>query len=151
MTSLLHTRHLWQLGFAEMPRPLALPRDYDVVRVGRGLGLAAIEMMIDQGHRVGPLLCCIEHRTLLVPVRAGTAHWWGAPHSDCGAGPAQRCKTYGGWAACRNRLWMLPAGPLAAVTTEPGALHHHLSQMRARMRDVPGQLQAAGAREACHV
>ncbi|CAM5502316.1 MULTISPECIES: hypothetical protein [Streptomyces] len=151
MTPLLSTRHLWQLGFAEIPRPLALPRDYDVVRVGMGLGLTAIEMMIDQGHHVGPLLCCIQHHKLLVPVRAGTAHWWGAPHSDCGRGPAQRCETCGGLAACRSRLWMLPAGPLAAATTEPGALHHHLSQMRSRLRDVSSQPQGARVRETCHV
>ncbi|MDN3260800.1 hypothetical protein QWJ26_13445 [Streptomyces sp. CSDS2] len=144
----LSSTHLWQLAFAEIPRPGALPRDYDVVRVSMRLGLPAIDMMINQGHRVGPLLCCTEHLRLLVPVRAGTAHWWGASHSDCVDGSEQRCGMTGGWAACRGRLWILPAGRRTATTTEPGALHHHLSQMRSRMRDVSGLSEATGVREA---
>ncbi|MFF7098299.1 hypothetical protein ACFY9A_38875 [Streptomyces rubradiris] len=151
MTPLLSTRYQWQLGFAEIPRPLALPRDYDVVRVGMVLGLTTIETMIDEAHRVGPLLCCLEHRRLLVPVRAGTAHWWGAPHSDCVDGAVRQCRTDGGLAGCHSRLWMLPAGRLASATTEPGALHHYLSQTRSQFRDVSGHSQAADLREACHV
>lgn len=150
MTPLLNTRHLWHLRFAEIPLPPVLPRDYDIVRVGMGLGLAAIDTLIDEGQPVGPLLCCIEHHKLLVPVRAGTAHWWGAPHSDCEDGPAQPCQTHGPWSACR-RMWAVPPGPRQTATTEPGALHHHLSQVRARMRNVSGRPQGARVREVCHV
>ncbi|MCL3999239.1 hypothetical protein [Streptomyces lavenduligriseus] len=150
MTPPLSTRYQWQLGFAEIPRPLALPRDHDVVRVGMVPGLPAIEQMIDEGHRVGPLLCCIEHCRLLVPVRTGTSHWWWAPQTDCVHGSVRQCSTDGGFAGCHGRLWMLPDRRLAAATTEPETLHDYLSQMRSRLRDVSGRPQAAGVREACH-
>jgi hypothetical protein len=105
--------------------------------------------MIDSSERIGPLLCCIEYHRMLGNALACAAHRWGASHSECGAGPAQRCE--GAYAGCRGRLWMLPAEHLAAATTEQGVLHHHLSQKGARMRDVSSQSQGTRVREACHV
>lgn len=149
MTPLLSTRHPWQVRFGERPLPPALPGDYDVVRVSVGLGMAAIDTMIDSGEQVGPLLCCMDHRMLLVPVATATAHRWGAAHSKCGAGPALRCEVHGVWATCRSRIWVIPPGPLAYATTDPDALHDRLSLTRARMRNSSCRHHAA--REACHV
>lgn len=152
MTPLLSTRHPWHVRFGESPPPAALPRDYDIVRVSVGLGVAAIDTMIDSGDRVGPLLCCMDHRMLLVPVQPGTAHRWGASHSECSAGSALWCRAYGARSACRSRLWLVPLEAPESATTEPDVLHDRLSLMRARMRDISRQPQAAlRDREACHV
>lgn len=150
MTPLLTTRHQWLIGFGETP-PSELPGDFDVVRVGTGLGMCAIDTMIDTGHRVGPLLCCIAHRLLLIPVESGTADRWRAAHSASSRGPALRCGTHGYQPICRNRIWLTPPRPLAASTTTPAVLHDTLSLMRARMRGAARQPFRMRAREAAHV
>jgi hypothetical protein len=152
MTPLLRTRHTWQVCFGEMPLPSTLPRDFDVVRVSMGLGMAAIEAMIDSCQPVGPLLCCNAHQGLLVPVESGTADVWGASHSQCGAGRMLRCETPRSLRACHNRIWVTPPEPLASVITEARVLHDYLSLTRSLMRHAsrlqPGEVHAG---EACHV
>ncbi|KNE83397.1 hypothetical protein ADZ36_05760 [Streptomyces fradiae] len=144
----LRTRHAWQLSFGETPRPSTLPRTFDVVRVGMGLGLPAIDAVIDSNGQVGPVLGCGTHRSLLIPVEAGTAHLWGAPHSVCDAGAALWCGTDGEPSFCHNRVWMSRPEPLAHPTTGHRTLHNHLSLMRDRMRS-PRQLRC-GAGTVCH-
>ncbi|MGW2686321.1 hypothetical protein ACWC6I_24605 [Streptomyces sp. NPDC001414] len=152
MTPLLSTRHPWRLHFGETPLPPMLPRTTDAVRVSMGLGLATLDTMLDSGHRVGPLLCCITHRNLLVPVVSGTAYLWGAAHSVCDAGPALQCSPQGApQSLCHDRFWAVPPDPLARPTTDAAVLHDSLSLMRTRMRDVARQLNGLRAREMCHV
>lgn len=152
MTPLLSTRHPWRLHFGETPLPPMLPRTTDAVRVSMGLGMATLDTMLDSGYRVGPLLCCITHRRLLVPVVSGTAYLWGAVHSVCDAGPSLQCSTQGGpQSFCHDRFWAVPPDPLAHPTTDAAVLHDSLSLMRAQMRDVARQPNGLRAREMCHV
>lgn len=161
MTPILSTRHPWRIHFGETPSPATLPLDYDIVRVSMGLGIAAIDTMIDSGHQVGPLLCCLNHSKLLVPVQSGTAYRWRASHSECGTGPLPHCGLYGAWsvsagsaatrASCRSRFWVLPPQALASATTEPAVFHERLSLKRAEMRDARCWREGALARQAFHV
>ncbi|QOV43060.1 hypothetical protein [Streptomyces chromofuscus] len=112
--------------------------------------MSAVDAMIDTGQDVGPLLCCITHRMLLIPVESGTAGLWGAAHSACSSGSALQCVMHGYQPPCRNRFWVAPPGPLAAPTSAPAVLHETLSLMRARMRFARRPLSAR-AREVCHV
>jgi hypothetical protein len=150
MTPLLTTRHHWRVGFGSTPPP-ELPGDFDVVRVGTGLGMCAIDTMIDTGDRVGPLLYCTAHRLLLIPVEAGTADRWCAAHSACSSGSALRCGRQGYQSLCRSRIWLTPPEPLLASTTAPAVLHDTLSLMRARMRGAARQPFRMRARGVCHL
>lgn len=147
MTSLLTTRHPWRIQFGETPLPPTLLSDFDVVRVSMGLGMASIDTMIDTSRQVGPLLCCLTHRVLLVPVGSGTADWWAAPHSACSSGSALQCVTRGYQSSCRARFWVSVPWPSTASATEAAAFHESLTQMRALMRRVCG----TRGREVCHV
>lgn len=135
MTPLLSTRHSWRLHFSETPPP-ALPHDYDVVRVSMGLGMSAIDHLVETGAAVGPLLCCLAHRILFVPVEFGTAALWGAAHSVCDTGPSLRCSRLDAQSVCHHRFWVAPPEPRAHSTTDPGTLHDRLSLVRAQMRNV---------------
>ncbi|WP_093802112.1 hypothetical protein [Streptomyces sp. Wb2n-11] len=150
MTPLLST-HPWQLHFSESPLPPALPRAFDVVHVGMGLGMSALTTMLDTKQAVGPLLCCTTHRMLLVPVESGTADLWRAAHSACTTGSRLMCVTQGYQRSCPPRLWVAPPEPLAASITAPTGLYDALSLMRARMRQ-PAVRPPSGtpAREVCH-
>ncbi|MET7606242.1 hypothetical protein ABZS96_27765 [Streptomyces avermitilis] len=152
MTPLLSTRHPWRLQFGEAPAPFMLPPELDVVRVSMGLGMAALDEMIDCGNRVGPLLCCMTHRRLLVPVSSGTAHVWRAAHSACEPGPSLLCSPQGPPRSLgHNRFWVAPPESLAYPTTDAVVLHDSLSLMRARMRNVTRQRMGLRTREMCHV
>ncbi|MDQ0765597.1 hypothetical protein [Streptomyces canus] len=146
MIPLLTTRHTWQIQSGETPLPPTLPSDFDVVRVSMGLGMASIDTMLDASREVGPLLCCITHRVLLVPVESGTADRWLPPLSACSSGPSFQCLTRGYQPPCRARFWLSVPEPTAAAVTEPAGLHESLSQTRARMRRVCG----TRGREVCH-
>lgn len=131
---LLSTRHPWQLRFGETPLPPALPPDIDVVRVSMGLGVAAIDAMIDSGDQVGPLLYCLTHVRLLVPVESGTAELWSAAHSECSTGASLECTAHGHRPVCHARFWVAPPDPLGRPTTDPAAFHDRLSLVRSQMR-----------------
>ncbi|MEV8033608.1 hypothetical protein [Streptomyces sp. NPDC086182] len=151
MTPLLSTRHAWRLHLSEAPLPPMLPHETDVVRVGMGLGMAALDAMIDSGNRVGPLLCCITHRRLLVPVESGTAYRWKAAHSVCDTGPSLRCSRQGAQSACHHRFWVAPPESRAYPTTDPRSLHDRLSLVRSHMRNADGHSMGLRVRETCHV
>ncbi|MGW0538040.1 hypothetical protein [Streptomyces sp. NPDC003032] len=151
MTALQSTRHSWRLHLSEVPLPAMLPREVDVVRVSMGLGMVALDAMIDDGHQVGPLLCCITHRRLLVPVKSGIASLWSAPHSVCDMGRSLQCAAYGPQVVCQGRFWVIPPEPRAYPTTDPWVLHHCLCLARAQMRNVGKQPAAIGTQAMCHV
>ncbi|OEJ22117.1 hypothetical protein AR457_40245 [Streptomyces agglomeratus] len=151
MTPLLSTSHPWQLHLSETPPPATLPRDFDVVHVGMGLGMSALDTMIGK-QTVGPLLCCITHRMLLIPVGPGTADLWGAAHSACTRGTRLTCIARGYQRPCNARFWFAPPNPLAAAITAPAELHDSLSLTRAHMqRPAPHAPFSTQAREVCHV
>ncbi|MFI1700379.1 hypothetical protein ACH419_30960 [Streptomyces bobili] len=128
-----------------------MPRALDVVRVSMGLGMAALDEMIDGGNRVGPLLCCMTHRRLFVPVAAGTADVWGASHSVCEPGPSLRCSPQEPQPFYHHRFWVAPTESLTYPTTDAVVLHESLSLTRARMRKVTRQPMAIRTRDVCHV
>ncbi|MDX3024927.1 hypothetical protein [Streptomyces acidiscabies] len=136
----LGTHHHWHVGFGETPPPTMLDH-FDVVRVSIGLGLHAIDTMLDSGHRVGPLLCCSMHRLLLIPVESGASDRWHAPHSTASHGPSLRCRSQELQPLC-HRVWLIPPGQRAAPTATAAVLHTTLSLVCAHVRasrqpDVP--------------
>lgn len=151
MTLLLSTRHPWRLHLSEAPLPAMLPPETDVVRVSMGLGMAALDVMIDSGNEVGPLLCCITHRRLLVPVEAGTADLWKAAHSVCDTGPSLQCSRQGAQSVCHHRFWVAPPESRAYPTTDPRTLHDRLSLVRAQLRHADRHPMGLRVREMCHV
>ncbi|GAA1213835.1 hypothetical protein [Streptomyces rhizosphaericus] len=151
MTPLLSTRHPWRLQFGEAPTPFTLPLEFDVVRVSIGLGMAALDEMIDCGDRVGSLLCCMTHRQLLVPVPSGTAYVWRAAHSTCEPGPSLWCSAEGPQSVCYHSFWFAPPESLTHPTTDAVILHHRLSLVRARMRNIAQQPMGLRTREMCDV
>ncbi|MER6372583.1 hypothetical protein ABT255_30205 [Streptomyces mirabilis] len=138
MNPLASTRKPWQLTFAESPHPAGLPPRHDIVRTGMGLGLPALDALREQADSVGPILCCPVHRLLLIPVEAGTADTWQAPHSTCSPGTVQHCLDleYRGYTPQCGRFWLL-GGQNSQATTDAAALHHSLSLTRSRMRSAP--------------
>ncbi|MFM9540095.1 hypothetical protein [Streptomyces turgidiscabies] len=134
------TRRTWQLPFAESPHPAGLPTHHDIVRTGMGLGLPALDVLREQTDTVGPVLSCPSHQLLLIPVEAGTADTWQAPHSTCRPGAMEPCLDldHRGYTP-RCRRFLLLGGPISQATTDAAALHHSLSLTRSRMRSAPYQ------------
>lgn len=54
MVPLLSSRHCWLVSGSQTPLPDLVPRQMDIVRLSWGLGMAAIDAMIDEGRPVGP-------------------------------------------------------------------------------------------------
>jgi hypothetical protein len=139
----------WHIATAEQPRPAVLPPRHDVVRTSAGLGLPAVERLRKEGEPVGPVLYCSAHGVLLIPVEAGTAGTWGAPHSSCfSQGQGQwRCvdpEQSSSLVRCA-RLWFLPSHDSCGYSpvTAHAALHDGLSRSRspkaaAALRSVAG-------------
>lgn len=144
----LQSQYLWQVAIGEVP-PDALPRAHDTVRVGLALGLPAIDALVADGTGIGPLMYCLGHQRLLVPVEAGTFHRWGAAHSDCVPGVrTARCVSDGyGGRGCTG-LWVTRPEPAAASITPGAALHEALSRTRDRMR-APHSTPVPRHREVC--
>ncbi|MEU6346891.1 hypothetical protein ABZ883_38785 [Streptomyces sp. NPDC046977] len=135
LTPTSYTSRLWQVAFTELPHPVGLPDRHDVVRTGMGLGLPALEAMLERREAVGPILCCPSQQVVIVPVAAGTADVWAAPHSLCRPGAQWHC-TEPGYPSCSGRLWISGG----AAITEAAALHHSLSLTRSRLRSEPARL-----------
>lgn len=153
MMPLLSSRHCWRVVGSESPLPDLVPRQVDIVRLSWGLGMAALDGMIDNGMPVGPLLCCTTHQRLLVPVAAGTASWWRAPHSEvqCGQGRLLQCSTQGPEGVCHGRrFWLLPPEPRVYATTDPQGLYDLLGRARTHLRHVALPSMQASTRTVCH-
>ncbi|MFJ4990378.1 hypothetical protein ACIP9H_42155 [Streptomyces sp. NPDC088732] len=129
LTPTSYTSRLWQVAFTELPHPVGLPARHDVVRTGMGLGLPALEAMRERKEAVGPILCCPAQQVVIVPVAAGTADVWAAPHSLSRSGAQWHCAEPG-CPPCSGRLWISGG----AAITDAAALHHSLSLTRSRLR-----------------
>lgn len=154
MMPLLSSRHCWRVIGSESPLPDLVPRQVDIVRLSWGLGMAALDVMIDNGKPVGPLLCCTTHQRLLVPVTDGTVSWWRAPHSEfhCGRGRLLQCSTQGPEGVCQGRrFWLVPPEPRVYATTDPQGLYDLLGQARTHLRHVAPQSMWGDIRTVCHV
>ncbi|MEU7148640.1 hypothetical protein AB0B15_11455 [Streptomyces sp. NPDC045456] len=120
----------WFVRFDE--RAAAVHRKPEIppatVQLGLRIGLQALEDLLAGHHRVGPVLCCVTHQQVLVPVPAQTADRWHAPQSVCSR--LMRCANAAVGSGC-HRLWLSPdrdGGP----TTDSGALHHAYLSRRQR-------------------
>ena len=129
----LSTRHPWLVQFAEAPRPREAGTDVDYVRTGMRVSMRALEDLRDSGAPVGPVLCCLRHGAMHIPVAHGTASWWQAAHSLCRPGLARCQDTEQFSAPCVMRFWLIPEETHYA-TTAPTALHYRLSAARSLMR-----------------
>ncbi|MET9880988.1 hypothetical protein ABZZ36_41330 [Actinacidiphila glaucinigra] len=133
MTSSSRTIQPWQLALSELPRPAGLPPQHDVVATAMGVGIEALRA---QPTAVGPILCCPLHRFLLIPVPAGTAKVWQAPHSRCLPGWRWDCAELlgSGPARCGSRFWLFDSLWAQAAVTNAGDLYESLSRTRSRLR-----------------
>ncbi|MFD8847802.1 hypothetical protein [Streptomyces sp. NPDC059604] len=121
------------VGFGTQP-PSCLPREFDAVRVGLGVGVPAIRYLLDAGAGVGPCLICRQHSTVLIPVGLGTADRWMTPNAQCyhratlnTLSRATRCPR----SPCPSHIWVVPPGPGGSTTlTDAGQLHHAISLQR---------------------
>lgn len=125
----------WHIATAEQPRPAVLPPRHDTVRTSAGIGLPAVERLRMEGEPVGPILYCKPHGVLLIPVEAGTADTWGAPHSACLSQGQWWCvdpEQSSSRVQCAARLWFLPSHDSSgyAPVTARSALHDGLSRSR---------------------
>lgn len=110
---------------SESPRPAGLPTNHDIVSTSVGVGLPAVEALREQPDAVGPILCCPLHQVLLIPVAAGTAHVWHAPHSRCRPGGRWDCAELAdhGPGPCRRlsgfsaSVYWLPSTASASAST----------------------------------
>lgn len=136
----LSSRLEWAFPNAESRRPATLPLRFDVVRVSLGLGVAAVDAMRNAestaGPLVGPLLCCLAHDALLVPVVAGTTDRWRAAHSDCLGDMRLECGHREDRGAHHQRFWVAPPR-LPRPTTDATALYNHLAQVRSSWPRTP--------------
>ncbi|SNT33353.1 hypothetical protein SAMN05216252_12139 [Actinacidiphila glaucinigra] len=126
----------WQLALSEWPRPAGLPAQHDIVATAMGVGLPAVEALRLQPATVGPILCCPLHRFLLIPVPAGTAEVWQAPHSRCLPGGRWDCAELlgSGPARCGSRFWLFDGVQAPAAVTNARDLYDSLSRTRSRLR-----------------
>ncbi|RSO07035.1 hypothetical protein DMH18_26750 [Streptomyces sp. WAC 06783] len=95
--------------------------------------MQALEDLLAHRHRVGPVLCCLTHRTVLVPVPAQTADRWHAPQSVCS--PLMHCASAPVGSGCR-RVWLDP-GHGSGPVTDSRALHHAYLSRRQRPTERP--------------
>ncbi|WP_311772324.1 hypothetical protein [Streptomyces candidus] len=117
--------------------------------MGLGLGLPSIDALVADGTGVGPLMYCLGHQRLLVPVEAGTFHRWRAAHSDCvPSARTGRCVSDGYSGRSCMGLWVTRPEALAVSTTPAAALHEALSRTRDRMR-APHSTPVPQRREVC--
>lgn len=118
----------WRIQFAA--RPLPPLGAVDVVQAGLRVGLRAVEGVREQGLRAGPVLCCLVHSLVHIPVEADTAYRWHIPQTLCRAG-AWECSTDkqgSRYSRCVG-AWLLPVGD-QYVSTDSDALFHRLSMTR---------------------
>ncbi|MFF4179849.1 hypothetical protein [Streptomyces sp. NPDC001750] len=121
--------------YGEAPRSPVLPDVFDVVRVGLGLGLRAVDHLAETKRAAGPFLRCRLHSVLLIPVDFGSADRWRAPHSECSRHTTVetiRCGQ-GYDPACQSRVWVEPLGLKTCAVTDSVALHDVLSLQRSRL------------------
>jgi hypothetical protein len=110
----------------------------DFVQVDLGRGLRALDALFEQGHRVGPALCCLGHGIAHIPVELGTAAWWRVPRTVCRTGSL----------ACTLVPVYLPgrtgcAGIWLAVDDAPEATSSHLLRTRLHATAWPRTVAAA--------
>ncbi len=112
----------WGIQLAAFPRPRL--GAVDVVQVGLGVGLRAVEGIRQDGLPVGPVFCCESHVRMHIPAESDTAYRWHAPQTLCRPG-AWECST-SGLPTPRSRcsgVWLFPPGPRNTRTHAPALLH----------------------------
>jgi hypothetical protein len=104
--------------------PLQRLGSVDVVQAGLLLGLRAAESVRERGLPTGPVLCCIKHSLVHIPVEPGAAYRWHAPQTVCRTGT---------WACSADKhdsaystcvwVWLIPPDGRHMVTDSAGLLH----------------------------
>lgn len=128
LTAHRHTELPWCFQFAGRPQPLASA--VDVVEAGLTVGLRAIERVREWGLPAGPVLCCVKHSMMHIPVEPDTVYRWHAPQTVCRTG-VWVCSTDKPWSPYSTCLgvWLLPPDGEQEYT-ESAALLHGLSVTR---------------------
>ncbi len=126
------SRYPWhvQRGATRAGDVSLLVPERDSVETSTALGMTALERLLEEPSPVGPVLECLAHTRVLIPVPTGTAVWWTAAHSTCRRGMWQ-CS--GAPYAPRCVLQWRAPGP-GTVVTEPRRLHDLLSECRSQLR-----------------
>ena len=128
LTARRHTELPWCLQFAGHPTPLASA--VDVVEAGLAVGLRAIERIREWGLPAGPVLCCVKHSLMHIPVEPDTVYRWNAPQTTCRTGVwvCSADKQWSMYSTCLG-VWLLPPDSEQDYT-DSAALLHGLSVTR---------------------
>lgn len=128
LTAQRRTELPWRLQFAARPEPL--PGAVDVVEAGLAVGLRAMERVRGWGLPAGPVLCCITHFLMHIPVEPDTVHRWYAPQTTCRTGiwMCSTAKQRSLHSTCLG-VWLLPPNGEQEYT-DSSALLHGLSVTR---------------------
>ncbi|MDX6349383.1 MAG: hypothetical protein QOF84_4173 [Streptomyces sp.] len=125
----------WNVQLVGDPPPKRLvAKRVDVVQAGMPVGLRALEAVRGTPHPVGPVLYCVTHLLVHIPVERDTAHRWHAPQTLCRP-DTFACSLPGlGWSRheCR-RIWLMPHDSAYAATDSRG-LHHQVALARSASR-----------------
>jgi hypothetical protein len=125
----------WNVQLVGGPPPQRLvAKRVDVVQAGMPVGLRALEAVRGTPHPVGPVLYCVTHLLVHIPVERDTAHRWHAPQTLCRP-DTFACSLPGlGWSRheCR-RIWLMPHDSAYAATDSRG-LHHQVALARSASR-----------------
>ena len=129
----------WRIQPGDEPRPPAVTggRTWDAVTVSEGVGRAALDVMLAEGRRVGPVVLCVCHRSVYIPVASRSAQALTARFDvrsadlSCPSPPHR-------YAGCSGRLWLLPARVEDdARLTDWREVFHAIHMIRARGRLLP--------------
>lgn len=122
LTARRQTELPWRLQFAARPAPLS--GAVDVVESGLTVGLRAMERVRGWGLPAGPVLCCITHSLMHIPVEPDTVYRWYAPQTICRTGiwmcsTAQQRSAY---SRCLG-VWLFPPDGEQEYTDSSALLH----------------------------
>ncbi|WP_405889750.1 hypothetical protein OG427_06765 [Streptomyces sp. NBC_00133] len=111
------------------PPPL-LGSPIDVVQTGMRVGLRALEEVRGQARAVGPVLVCVSHLLMHIPVEPGTVDRWHAPQTLCRPGTLSCAPTdLGPTRSACFRIWLIPHETVRPYT-DSTELRHRITLAR---------------------
>ncbi|MFI9588602.1 hypothetical protein ACIHCQ_44110 [Streptomyces sp. NPDC052236] len=117
----------------EQPFPAQLLGSaFDVVQTGMRVGLRALEEAREVAGPVAPVLVCLSHLFVHIPVEPGTAYRWHAPQTLCRPGllSCSVSEIESTCCACCPRIWLIPPDKTSRPYTDSTELRHRITLAR---------------------
>jgi hypothetical protein len=130
LSSTLQTELPWKVQLVEAPTPPPLlGSPIDVVQTGMRVGLRALEEVRGQARAVGPVLVCVSHLLMHIPVEPGTVDRWHAPQTLCRPGTLSCSASVGPTRSACFRIWLIPHEGVRPYT-DSTELRHRITLAR---------------------